>query len=47
MLDLLEEGRRMLDLLDEGRIKRQETETAGVKTEAACLDRLTITWKEN
>jgi len=36
MLDLLDEGRKMLDLLEEGRIKRLEIETAGVKTAAAC-----------
>jgi len=43
MLDHLEEGRKMLDLLEEGRIKRRETETAGVKTAAVCLGRLSIT----
>jgi len=37
----------MLTLLEEGRIKRREAETAGVKTAASCLGRLTITWKEN
>jgi len=37
MLDLLEEGRKMLNLLEEGRIKRRETETVGVKTAASCL----------
>jgi len=47
MLDLIEEGRKMLELLEEGRIKRWETETAGVKRAATCLDRLIITWKEN
>jgi len=36
MLDLLEEGRKMLDLLEDGRIKRRETETAEVKTAAVC-----------
>jgi len=41
MLDLLEEGRKMLDLLEEDRIKRRETEMAGVKTMAACLGGLT------
>jgi len=32
----------MLDLLEEGRINGRKTETAGVKTTAACLGRLTL-----
>jgi len=38
---------KIKDLSEEGRKSWQEITVAGVETAAACLGRLTITWKEN
>jgi len=38
---------KIAKLLQEGIIKWPENTSGGVKTAEACLDRLTIAWKEN